>query len=238
MNSESTYWSSVIGRALSETLPLTPWSSLSKAIFHVIPALAGAVFWWRVTGQLAGAGIAALAVAFAGILVIFLWKLVHVPAQMHREARPVIPVGRPTRVQPTKPLLLQQSQNGRILFDYSTNDGTVTVGVGPSLFPLKFSKASDRAIHFYRDGSAVVGVARVKNPKPKSRMAFGDQDSSSRVYTLEIGDVGPAENSSGFFLQLRIHAISDDTRGHEADSVDFSYSINGDGSSDFEALDR
>jgi hypothetical protein len=229
------YWQRVIKRAWVETLPLTPWASWSKAFFHIAPAVVAAVVWYQQSGQTAAAGVIGVGIAAAFIGAIFMWKLITVPALMDREKIGLASTPLVARARSRPVPALVASNTGTVSFDYSTNDGEVVVGEGRALFRLKFSKASDRSIHFYR-GSGTVGIARVKQPIFKEKIAFSHFDSSSRSYELNTGDIGLAENEAGYFMQLRIREIADDSRGAPHDLVVFEYAINGDGAAEFSAL--
>jgi hypothetical protein len=116
---------------------------------------------------------------------------------------------------------------GQVSFDYSTNDGLIVVGNDHARFNLKFSKASDSSIHLYRDHPRTPLVARAKNVKPGETISFGRFDSSSRSYTIQLGELFLAKNERGQVLAGRIQQIADDSRGASRDDVTFDYSIFG-----------
>lgn len=60
-------------------------------------------------------------------------------------------------------------------------------------------------------------------------MSFDTFDSSSRAYTIQVGEVFLAKNTNDHVLAGRIERIADDTRGAASDEVTFSYSIFGPG---------
>jgi hypothetical protein len=107
-------------------------------------------------------------------------------------------------------------------FDYSTNDGHVTVGERLSAFPLKFSKASNTAIHLYRS-VGLTHIARVKGDALPPRISLSEFDSTSRSYKIHIGERFLARNTSGRLLIGRITKIQDDSRGDSKDWVTFKY---------------
>lgn len=114
----------------------------------------------------------------------------------------------------------------QVTFDYSTNDGTIVVGNDRNRFQLHFSKGSDASIHFYRTNSTPL-VARAKNVHPGVVVSFDMFDSSSRVYTIQVGELFLAKNTNDSVLAGRIHHIADDSRGAPHDEVTFSYRIFG-----------
>lgn len=48
---------------------------------------------------------------------------------------------------------------GNKTFDYSTNDGKISIGSGDQQFILRFSKASDREIYLYKDDTNLVQIS-------------------------------------------------------------------------------
>jgi len=104
-------------------------------------------------------------------------------------------------------------------FYYSTNDGKVTVADN---FTLRFSKASDTSIHFYRDGTNLTHIARVKQGADQI-VGLDQLDATSRSYTLQLGDRFVARNNEGQLLLGQITGIKDDTRGAKNDEVVFTF---------------
>lgn len=111
-----------------------------------------------------------------------------------------------------------------ISFDYSTFDGRITLGRAPRDVTLGFSKASTDAIHLYKVGSTV-SIARVKYTDAGERISFAQLDSSSRVYTINVGEGFLAQRQDGLTLSARIISISDDSHGSDKDDVTFKYTI-------------
>lgn len=109
-------------------------------------------------------------------------------------------------------------------FDYSTNDGRVSVGSGEHLFVLKFSKASDRSIYLYTTRETPY-VARVRSAVPGMQVVFTDFDTSSQHYLIQVGEAFLAKNSYGFVLAGRLLEVDDDTRGALRDQVKFIYAM-------------
>ena len=116
--------------------------------------------------------------------------------------------------------------NGIFTFDYSNNDGKYTIGAGEYEFITRWSKASDRSIHAYKDSLGKNGsIARLKAPNQWPTMLDDSCDFSSRVRTPEIGDVIFWKNSFGKYAATRIISIKDDTRGADHDELTCEYII-------------
>lgn len=106
-----------------------------------------------------------------------------------------------------------------ISFDYSKNDGLFVVGEGVMQFVLRFSKASDTSIYLYKDGTNLQRIARLKGVGPDKIVDMRTHDSSSRSYTIMIGEYFYAENTHGNQLIGKVTGISDDTRGATQDNL-------------------
>ncbi len=112
----------------------------------------------------------------------------------------------------------------KLTFDYSTNDGKITINFLGKSFDLSFSKASDVNIHLYRSGTTK-RIARVKEMVVNLPTFIDAQETSSRVYTVQLGEGFLVENNTGDVLAGRIIAIQDDSRGADRDEVTFCYSV-------------
>ncbi len=132
------------------------------------------------------------------------------------------------------------ADKGRISFDYSTDNHIVSVGSGDKEFKIGFSKASNTSIYIYnlkhKSGVNCVKVARVKDVIVGEIIRFHEYDSSSSNYTINIGEIFLAENSSGFFLQAKVVLLKDDSRGDDHDEIVFDYQINDNKNAEFIAL--
>lgn len=105
----------------------------------------------------------------------------------------------------------------KIEFDYSTNDGRMSVRQGNTSFEFGFSKASKDRIHVICGETG--RIARVKGAEPGDVVNIDDYDSSSRSYAVAKGEVFAVENRQKDILLARIDDIFDDTRGDEIDEV-------------------
>ncbi|WP_421406640.1 PIN domain-containing protein [Agrobacterium tumefaciens] len=119
----------------------------------------------------------------------------------------------------------QRTSGTRVMaFDYSTSDGRTTITQGDVSVDLRFGKASKERINFYRDGSTT-RIARVKDAEVGAVLSIDDFDTSSRSYSIAIGEVFLAETNKGDTLVGRITGIMDDTRGDDRDLVEFLYVV-------------
>ena len=109
-------------------------------------------------------------------------------------------------------------------FDYSTNNGVIGVGGSELPFALKFSKADDKSVHFYRVGDTV-NVARLRSVLSSQPISLMDFDTSSQNYTIQKGECFAAQNRKGDILVARLIDVRDDTRGAERDEVTFVYNV-------------
>ena len=120
---------------------------------------------------------------------------------------------------------------GRVIFDYSNNNGSYAIGDGLSLFETKWSKASDTSIHAYSDGESINSLALAKGVNEISEVSDTNKfDYSSRVRTVHEGQIVIWKNTNGLFAATKVVDIKDDTRGDKGDELTFEYSIlpNGD----------
>ena len=144
-----------------------------------------------------------------------------------------VPTGK-QELAPDTTSYVSRSLKGNVVFNYSNNDGSFSIGHSEMLFELIFSKASDKSIYFYRDGKNVKQVARVKD---KENICDIDDaayyDYSSRVRSIEIHQIGLAQNVNGYYAAIRILGIKDDSRDSVYDEVCFDYVIQANRSSDF-----
>lgn len=145
-------------------------------------------------------------------------------------------IQRPVDLSSRSSNLSSYSENAdRISFDYSTNNGVVSVGSGDAAFDLHFSKASDSSIYFYT-GSNITKIARVKDIPKGSTIRFEDFDSSSRHYTLNVGEIGLARNGLDHTIEIKIISILCEGRNSTRDEVTFAYKIMPEDQSEFAAL--
>lgn len=119
-----------------------------------------------------------------------------------------------------------EAKQGSFTFDYSNNDGKLTIGKDEYSFTTEWSKSSDRSIHAYSDSSNIDSIARIKAPCTLSKEKLtGEYDFSSRCRTPNIGDIIIWKNIFGNYAATQIIAISDDTRGANHDELTCEYVI-------------
>jgi hypothetical protein len=116
---------------------------------------------------------------------------------------------------------------GKRRFDYSTNDGKISIGDGAIQFILRFSRAGSGAVHIYKDGTNLTHVGRIKPDFDGSVIDLHQVDTSSRSYLLRIGDGFLVRNVHGRLLLGKIVDVSyEGASGATKDEVVFTYAIN------------
>ena len=121
-------------------------------------------------------------------------------------------------------------------FDYSTNNGRISISLNSINFELHFDKASDTQIHLYNDGTNILSIARLKNISPGEDINFEAFDSTSRVYTIGLGGYFIAKNTQSYLILGRVLSIKDNKRGDAEDEVCFAYSIDTSKTGKFKAI--
>lgn len=121
---------------------------------------------------------------------------------------------------------LSKPSQGSVSFDYSNNNGQFTIGQGIYSFDTKWSKASDKSIHAYKDGQNIDSIAIAKNIICIEDISDStDFDYSSRARTINIGQILLLKNKSGAYAAVRVTNLQDDTRGASNDLITFDYKI-------------
>jgi hypothetical protein len=141
---------------------------------------------------------------------------------------------------PRRPPIKISSDRGKVCFDYSTNNGVVTVGEADCLFQIAFSGSSKKDIQLMSRGrtrrSNLRKIARVRAVPPGNTLRFDKYDSTSDLYRIGIGETFLAENEHGYFIQGKIVDVRKETHGSDRDEVTFQYQININGSAEFISL--
>jgi len=123
---------------------------------------------------------------------------------------------------------------GRVVFDYSNNDGSYAIGDGLSLFETKWSKASDTSIHAYSDAESIHSLALAKGANKITEIDDASKlDYSSRVRTADENQIVIWKNANGLYAATKVLGVKDDTRGDDRDELTFEYEILPDGSTNF-----
>ncbi|HCC04923.1 TPA: hypothetical protein DEP58_01290 [Patescibacteria group bacterium] len=124
--------------------------------------------------------------------------------------------------------------SGKITFDYSNNNGLFVVGNGDLAFETKWSKASDQSIHAYSDCVNIDSVALAKNISRFEDIKEGKSlDYSSRVRTVDVGEIVIFKNKNGFYVAIKVIDVKDDSRADHNDEITFEYVIQPDKSANF-----
>ena len=137
-----------------------------------------------------------------------------------------------------RPFISQYRANpaliGKARFNYADNNGLFTIGHGECSFETRWSKASNVAIHIYRDATNIAGVAIAVDARDLSDIRDASvYDMSSRCRTPKKDEFVVLKNANGFFAALRIGEVRDRDRSDREDELTFDYWILADKSSDF-----
>lgn len=126
-----------------------------------------------------------------------------------------------------KPNYGNKRDKGRDYFNYSSNDGVFIIGKSESSFDTKWTRGSDRHIHLYNDELNIEKIALAKNVYNFNEIRNPDVfDFSSRVITLEEGEIAVLINKNGFYALVKIVDIKDKTRTDDRDELTIEWIIN------------
>ena len=118
------------------------------------------------------------------------------------------------------------ASRGRVTFDYSNNNGRYGIGSSELMFETRWSKASDHNIHLLNDPASIRTVAVVKDRQDISEIDDARvYDGSSRARCPNVGQIAVLQNANGFYAEIKIVGIKDDTRGSQFDELTFDYVI-------------
>lgn len=126
---------------------------------------------------------------------------------------------------PSKIKYIKIEKSGKVVFDYSNNNGVYTIGENEYKFDTMWTKASKEYIHFYNDKPSIKTVRLAKDVQDIDSVDPNKYDSSSRARTAGIGQFAIFENTQGNFLIAKILDIKDDSRGDKNDELTFEYKI-------------
>jgi hypothetical protein len=127
-----------------------------------------------------------------------------------------------------------QSPTGTVTFNYSSYNGRYRIGANAYEFETQWSKAGDRAIYCLADMPSIRGVALA--PRGVGLNAITDAavlDFTSRVRTVEEGQIAILQNTNGFFAAIEVLDVRDSTHRDDRDQLTFRYWILTDGGRDF-----
>jgi hypothetical protein len=123
---------------------------------------------------------------------------------------------------------------GKARFDYGDNDGIFTIGHGDCLFETMWTKASDTAIHVYKDPPSIVGVSIAFDAHALADIRDASiYNMSSRSRTPKEGEFVVLKNANGNFAALKVLEVRDRDRADSEDELVFEYWILEGGLTDF-----
>jgi hypothetical protein len=192
------------------------WDRFLDAAVTAMPDwIGGAIAWLRLQGFWGGA-----------FFVLVVWGCLEIIYAVQRKRRAAVSAEAevPPRSEPGAPFDIVED-GGRISFDYSASIGRIQVGNVERQFVLRFTKASDTAIHLTKHGTNLAWVARVKDAPPGSSVDLRELERSLDNYTIGLGELFMAQNPAGYVVQGRIEHIADDARGAQRDELTFPYRI-------------
>lgn len=128
----------------------------------------------------------------------------------------------PVKFVPGPEKYTSAASSGSVCFDYSNNDGTFVIGCGKHAFETKWTKASDISIHAYNDSPTIKGIALSLDVKEIREITDASSyDFSSRVRTVQEGEILVAQNINGYYAAIKITDVKDRTRSDSADELSF-----------------
>lgn len=118
---------------------------------------------------------------------------------------------------------------GEVSFNFNHNDGRYTIGHGELMFETHWSNSSNTSIHVYDTYLHRLGLAQ-------GAKSFGEvcdagvYDMTSRLRTVNEGEIVVFQNRQGHFAVARIVDVKARSHGDPHDSLTIEYRINPDGS--------
>ena len=115
---------------------------------------------------------------------------------------------------------------GKIVFDYSNNDGRYVLGAGDMAFETRWSRGGNNSIHAYIGGSGIrslalaIGAAQIPDITDASTY-----DTSSRARSSHVGEIVVWQNTAGYYLATKVEKLQSRGHGFPADEMQFSYEI-------------
>lgn len=136
--------------------------------------------------------------------------------------------------QPKSEKFHSPAYNGKISFDYSSNDHQYTIGDGDMLFNIRFSSASDNSVHVYKDPPSIdcIALANKANEINEITDAYA-YDYTTRTRTPSIGEIVLFQNTNGYFAAIKIISIKNRGHKYDKDELTFEYKIMTNGNADF-----
>jgi PIN like domain len=119
---------------------------------------------------------------------------------------------------------ISELTSGEVSFDYSRNDGQMSIGSPLGRIDLRFSKASDTKIYLYRT-PGLIAIMHLQGALRDVVLDIDEFDASSGVVSLTRGEAFAALNTLGEVLIGRILGLTDYTRGASGDQLHLEYRI-------------
>lgn len=125
---------------------------------------------------------------------------------------------------------------GRVIFNYSNNNGRYALGEWHFLFETRWSKSSDTSIQVHNWELSIEGIAVAKRVAVIGEIHDASTlDYSSEHRRPQTGQIVVWRNVNGLYAATQVIDVKDDTRGAADDEVTFEYVILDKRSSDFSA---
>lgn len=96
---------------------------------------------------------------------------------------------------------------GEVTFNYASHDGRFVIGANPWTFETRWSSAGPGSAHLYNDPVGIEGVAIAEGAAGISQVTpdvVAVADFTSRVRTLEVGQVALLRNTAGFYAAIEL----------------------------------
>lgn len=127
---------------------------------------------------------------------------------------------------------------GRVIFDYSNNNGVREIGRGCARFETMWTRGGSDSIHACNDPSSIDAIAiaddvkNIQEIKDAARFNY-----SSRVRQPRRGQILLLRNLDGYYAALKILSIKSAGYNDDVDEVRFDYVILSDGGRDFSMVE-
>lgn len=117
--------------------------------------------------------------------------------------------------------------SGAESFDYSRNNGILTIGTEEYTFDTQWGKASNVSIYAYSDASSIdkIGYKRERYAYPAIHELEEYFENTSRSFTVHKEEFVVWRNKWGKYAVTRVKTIKDDTKGDTEDQLSIDYKI-------------
>ena len=127
---------------------------------------------------------------------------------------------------------------GRVIFDYSNNNGVREIGRGSALFETMWTRGGIDSIYAYNDPPSIdaiaiaIDVENIKEIRDAARFNY-----SSRARHIKRGQILLLRNRDGYYAALKILSVKSAGYNSNVDEVRFDYVILSDGGRDFSMIE-